>query len=1062
MFGYIKKKFGIVSVEEKNGQIYVEGVNANFMDKDFQKMWKTSKIGIHMFTKITRNGFHLPSFFALELRYMLEKLLGTGKSINVSRRTARQIVDELNKKTWLSTTLDETKHCLNFDRLSKFHFTPLDHQDAFLRHYDTLVPQFGLRGLILAAAAGSGKAQPLDAFIKIPGGWTQMGKLKVGDTVTAKDGSPVRVQGVHPQGLKEVFRITFADGRTAEACGEHLWTIKRVKGHDHNYRETVNTFRLMEYLNGYLHNRVFIDLIDSEQGDDIDLPLDPYLLGTLIGDGSLSKHGIGICTPDTFIINEITKVLPDGVTISKTKSNESCPSYNLNCPTSKTTGKHLMKDIIKSLGLLGTYSHTKFIPDIYLHGSHKQRLSLLQGLMDTDGTICQHGSSSYSTASIELAENVQYLVRSLGGTASIGIRSPTYTYRGEKLQGRRAYQINIRFKKPSQLFRLPKKLARTNDDGQYNEGLSLRVEKIESIGTMETQCITIDHPEHLYVTNNFVVTHNSVLSLYTAECLDSDYTIIVSPKLALDKVWRHTLATAFKRPETFWVSNDRDEYAGQKYIVVHYEYLEKLLSFVGKLRGKITIVLDESHNLNESTSLRTQYFIDLCRITKSENIIWASGTSFKAQGTESIPIFTTIEPRFTTTVAESFKKLYGTGGGRALDILAHRVDVMSFKVEKSALKLDPPKMVDVPVKVPNGEAFTLDKVKGEMQAFVEERSRYYASRKSLDQAFFDECLFKVYRTFKKPIEEEEHEKYLRCVKIVQQNVADLSVCKDELMYCNKYERETIMPRLSKDEAKQFKDVKSIIKYVSLKIQGECLGRILGKRRMECIKAVAENIDYSTIIESTEKKTVIFTSYVEVLETASKTIANLNYSPMVVYGKTNNELASIVTAFETKPEINPLIATYQSLSTAVPLTVADTMIMVNAPFRDYIHQQAISRIHRIGANTQVSVYIAKLDTGVAPNLSSRSIDILAWSQTQVEQITRTKSPFPVTETPGVSLEAQDNQGYADEHDFIGITMEGLDIDVMFEDLTDVQGLDPITIDKPPETKLDMSRTLFNWN
>lgn len=711
MFGYIKKKFGIVSVEEKNGQIYVEGVNANFMDKDFQKMWKTSKIGIHMFTKITRNGFHLPSFFALELRYMLEKLLGTGKSINVSRRTARQIVDELNKKTWLSTTLDETKHCLNFDRLSKFHFTPLDHQDAFLRHYDTLVPQFGLRGLILAAAAGSGK---------------------------------------------------------------------------------------------------------------------------------------------------------------------------------------------------------------------------------------------------------------------------------------------------------------------------------------------------------------SVLSLYTAECLDSDYTIIVSPKLALDKVWRHTLATAFKRPETFWVSNDRDEYAGQKYIVVHYEYLEKLLSFVGKLRGKITIVLDESHNLNESTSLRTQYFIDLCRITKSENIIWASGTSFKAQGTESIPIFTTIEPRFTTTVAESFKKLYGTGGGRALDILAHRVDVMSFKVEKSALKLDPPRMVDVPVKVPNGEAFTLDKVKGEMQAFVEERSRYYASRKSLDQAFFDECLFKVYRTFKKPIEEEEHEKYLRCVKIVQQNVADLSVCKDELMYCNKYERETIMPRLSKDEAKQFKDVKSIIKYVSLKIQGECLGRILGKRRMECIKAVAENIDYSTIIESTEKKTVIFTSYVEVLETASKTIANLNYSPMVVYGKTNNELASIVTAFETKPEINPLIATYQSLSTAVPLTVADTMIMVNAPFRDYIHQQAISRIHRIGANTQVSVYIAKLDTGVAPNLSSRSIDILAWSQTQVEQITRTKSPFPVTETPGVSLEAQDNQGYADEHDFIGITMEGLDIDVIFEDLTDVQGLDPITIDKPPETKLDMSRTLFNWN
>jgi hypothetical protein len=1061
MFGYIKRKFGVVTAEEKNGTVYVEGVNANFMDKDFQKMWKTSKIGIHMFSKITRNGFQLPSFFALELRYMLEKLLGTGKQMQVSRRTARQIVDQLNENTWLASTMDESKRCLNLDNLKKFHWKPLDHQLNFLLHYDKLVPQFGLHGMILAAAAGSGKAQPLDSFIKTPGGWAQMKDMKVGTPIIAKDGSTSKVIGVFPQGIKEVFRITFSDGRTAEACGDHLWKIKRRKRGDHQFREIVTTDKISEYLQGHLEKRVFIDLPDPEIGEDVSLPIDPYLLGALLGDGSMAHSSVTFTTPDEFLVKEVEGLLPNGMEMTKRRLHgDKCPTYSFIYPQVRL--ENPLRDKLDRLGLMGKHSWDKFIPEEYLYASSAQRLALLQGLMDTDGTICPHGAPSYCTTSLDLAENVQYLVRSLGGIASISIRNPHFTYKGEKRVGRRAYQVNIRFKKPSDLFRLPKKKDRARDNGQYCEHLSLRIESIESIGLKETQCIAIDHPEHLYITNNFVVTHNTALTLFLSECLESDYTIVVSPKLALDKVWRQTLGTIFKTPTTFWVSNDNAEYNGQKYLVVHYEYLEKLMEFVGKLSGKITIILDESHNLNEISSLRARYFIDLCKKTKSENVIWASGTSFKAQGTESIPIFTTIEPRFTPAVAESFKKLYGTGGGRALDILAHRVDIMSFKVEKSELKLEPPRIVDVPVKVPNGDDFTLDKVKQEMQAFVEERSKYYASRKSLDQDFFDSCLLKAYKTFKRPIEFEEYERYLRYIKVVQQNVGDLSVCKDELMFCNRYERDVIMPKLDNAEAKQFKDVKSIIKYVSLKIQGECLGRILGKRRMECIKAVSQHIDYSKIIESTEKKTVIFTSYVEVLESTSHKVADLGYSPMVVYGKTNTELASIVTAFETKKEINPLIATYQSLSTAVPLTVADCMIMVNAPFRDYIHQQAISRIHRIGANTQVTVYIAKLDTGVAPNLSSRSLDILAWSQSQVEMITRTKSPFPVSETTGVSLESQDNQGNYNEHDFIGITYEALDINEAFEDIDEVGGLEPVTIDTVSVPKLDMHRTLFNWN
>lgn len=947
MFGYIKRTFGMVTATEKNDKIIVEGVNAKFMNDDFTKLWKTSKIGLHMFEKITKSSFEIPSFYALDLRYMLEKLLETGKSLNVSRRTARQIIDKLNENTWLKNTLNDNRHCLNFEHLNKFNWKPLDHQLNFLVYYDKLVPQYGLNGLILAGAPGSGKAQPLDAPIKVPEGWIKMGDVHVGTVITTPDGWYSMVTGVFPQGDKEVFELLFEDGRSTKACAEHLWKIY-IDG----VGSVVNTSTLIEYLAESVD--VYMDLPQSEQ----------------------VTH-----RPE---VGEI-------------------PIYS---------------------------SDSESIDQEYLLANHTTRSSLYESLVEHVGLEVSDGSVEFDVVHLSLAQGIQYLARSLGKMASI-------------VGGDEGYCV----------------IVITDGDSK------ILLTSIESVGVMATQCISIDHPEHLYITDDFIVTHNTILGLYTAECLESDYTIVVSPKLALDKVWRQTLATAFKKTPTYWVSNDKVDYSGQKFIVAHYEYMEKLLEIAKRLKGKITIILDESHNLNEEKSLRTQHFIELCKRTQSKNIIWASGTSFKAQGSESIPIFRTIDPRFTDKVGEAYKKLYGSGGGRALDVLANRIDIMSFKVAKSELKLAEPKMVPIPVKVPNGKDYTLDVVKAEMQAFVVERNKYYASRRSEDQAFYDACLAKCRVSLKRPIELEEYDKYLRDVKTIQKFISDLSQVKDELVFCNRFEKNTIMPVLSPEEAKQFKEVKSIIKYVSLKIQGECLGRILGKKRMECITAVANHIDYAKIIESTEKKTVVFTSYVNVLETTSKKVAELGYSPMVVYGKTNNELAAIVTAFESKPEINPLIATYQSLSTAVPLTVADTMIMVNAPFRDYIHQQAISRIHRIGADTQVVVYIASLDTDGTPNLSTRSIDILAWSQSQVEQIMNMKSPFPVSETGSVVVESF--EGEVAEGDGIGISdvnglvMEGLDIHISFEDIDFVAGLDPITnIDTPDAPK--SVDGLYQWS
>ena len=148
---------------------------------------------------------------------------------------------------------------------------------------------------------------------------------------------------------------------------------------------------------------------------------------------------------------------------------------------------------------------------------------------------------------------------------------------------------------------------------------------------------------------------------------------------------------------------------------------------------------------------------------------------------------------------------------------------------------------------------------------------------------------------------------------------------------------------------------------------------------------------------------------DVLEDANNACKKQGLNPILVYGKTNNNLNGMIKTFETDKRINPLIATYDSLSTAVPLIMADTMIMLNAPFRAYIQEQAISRIHRLNQDTQTRVIQCYLDTGNQSNISSRSLDIMTWSQQQVEMITGVKSPYTIEDNDGdvkVSAESLD--------------------------------------------------------
>jgi len=546
-------------------------------------------------------------------------------------------------------------------------------------------------------------------------------------------------------------------------------------------------------------------------------------------------------------------------------------------------------------------------------------------------------------------------------------------------------------------------------------------------------------------------------SLAIGECLAAEAIVVICPKNAVYRVWEDNIKNVFKEEQTYWISANGKPYDDERIMIFHYEDLEKAISYLSNIKSKKSlIILDESHNMNEMKSLRTQRFVQFCLDSRTDNIIFASGTSFKASALESIPFFRAIDKLFNEEVQDLFKKMYAGNNETSIQLLADRIDMVSFKVEKEELNLTKPKFMEFKVQIPNSTPYTLKSIAVEMAEYVKERTEYYKEKKKEYSVFFYNCVNTAYqrkldkadRRDKTNITK-EYNAYMSNLKLVIQyaDSGAFNLIVNEMAFCNKYEKDNIIPYLNEPGYKEkFRDVKSVIKYTTLKIQGECLGRILGKRRIEAHVEMAKHIKYRNVVDSTKKKTVIFTSFVEVLEAAAATIEKEGYEPLTVYAKTNKSLSSIVETFKVNDKLNPLVATFASLSTAVPLIMADTVLMVNVPFRNYILEQAISRVHRLGQDSQTVVYTAVLDTGVEPNISSRNVDILKWSQDQVEKILGMDSPY--------KLDGAEN---------FDVSMESIIEDYA----TEVYGTVPLAVDVDdliiPEIALESANApkLFKW-
>jgi superfamily II DNA or RNA helicase len=365
----------------------------------------------------------------------------------------------------------------------------------------------GLKSMLFRQPTGVGKAQPLNAPVLSPTGWTTMGDLQPGSWVVGSDGKPTMVLKVFDRGDLDVYRVVFNDGASVECCGDHLWKVKdrmidvRRLTSRGGWRIHSTSFLREKLVGRDDHFRFSIPMVKPVEFLPVSHVLDPYLLGVLLGDGSLRPKSVTLTSADQEILDVIEALLPEKVRLVA-HGNQSL-AYGL---TTADGVNNAVLNEMRALGLAGRRSWEKFIPPEYKFSGPEDRLALLQGLLDTDGYSKEH-VVEYATTSDELAEDVRFLVESLGGALSDRVRVTNCVVNGERRPGRPSHRMVIRLPAPINPFRLSRKANRYRPRTKYQPRRAIVA--IEPIGRMPCRCISVSAPDNLYVADRFVVTHNS-------------------------------------------------------------------------------------------------------------------------------------------------------------------------------------------------------------------------------------------------------------------------------------------------------------------------------------------------------------------------------------------------------------------------------------------------------------------------------------------------------------------------------------------------------------------------
>ena len=375
--------------------------------------------------------------------------------------------------------------------------------------------------MCLIGESGIGKEQPVSEPILTENGWVKMGDIKVGTKVYGEDGNLYNVTGVFPQGVKDVYEITFRDG-TKTRCGlEHLWRVSTTKQRQNMREKGDERFKILtleeilkdykQYVicpsktnGGHFKYKYSVPINSAIKfNNNVELKLHPYALGLLLGDGGFTGNVVTFTNAEDELFEQLNECLKPINVYVKCREYENHKQANL-C---SDEDRNELNRIIKELNLYGCGSREKFIPKEYLYSSIENRLQLLSGIINTDGSV--HKTHFYvSSYSEQLIKDVAELARSLGFIAIINEYDRTSEDSTKKYDKEIEYRVTIIGNDYSALNLSTKHKSRLKPrEIEYVKSISA----IELVGQEESQCIMVDNPNHLYITNDYIVTHNTTV-----------------------------------------------------------------------------------------------------------------------------------------------------------------------------------------------------------------------------------------------------------------------------------------------------------------------------------------------------------------------------------------------------------------------------------------------------------------------------------------------------------------------------------------------------------------------
>jgi len=523
---------------------------------------------------------------------------------------------------------------------------------------------------ILALQMGGGKEIDINTLLPTPKGWVKADDIQIGDYLFASNGKPTKVLGKYYQGVKDIYEIQFTDD-TKVNCGlEHLWITRNTYAHEKQW----SVKSLKEILNEGLYaplskqqiefnkpptNKWQIPICNPVEYEEKKYFIDPYTLGILIGDGHLCGCSLCVSIPthENETIERIASTLNENYFL-KGDFYANCPRYIIRKKNHKNGDKNDYIQEIKRLGL-NVIGHEKFIPDEYMLGSVDQRIALLQGLMDSDGYISKRKNKiTFTSTSLRLINDMKLLVESLGGKC-------TSVYEDKRKNKYKKGCYCLHFQIRINPFRIKHKAERYTIDDTHNKYCNRRIKSVQKVRQSEAVCFYVDSEDHSFLTEHYVVTHNTIASIISA--LEDNYEkiLVISPA-SVKTTWLKEIKL-FENEENITVV-EGSTWKEAKFTIINYDILDNFYEIPTEMvnrkvrnvdnNGKITyktikkevvskksvvineamansqlfqskfdlIIIDEAHRLSNADSGRYKIIMDLIQRSKPKGIFELTGT----------------------------------------------------------------------------------------------------------------------------------------------------------------------------------------------------------------------------------------------------------------------------------------------------------------------------------------------------------------------------------------------------------------------------------------------------